>query len=61
MTECQRMSYIKSESCFRTVSSLKVYFLRIGTNFLAELYVEVPIADKISRNGSRYLVIGLDL
>ena len=55
------MSYIKSESCFRTVSSLKVYFLRIGTNFLAELYVEVPIADKISRNGSRYLVIGLDL
>ena len=38
-----------------------VYSLRIGTKKFARLYVEVPIADKIGRNGGTSFVTGLNL
>ena len=38
-----------------------VYSLRIGTKNFARLYVEVPVKDKISRNGGTSFVTGLNL
>ena len=61
----------RDESCFRvslqnenescTVYLLMVYSLRIGIKIFARLYVEVPTADKIGRNGGTSLVTGLNL
>ena len=38
-----------------------VYSFRIGTKIFANLYVEVPIADKIGQNGGISLVTGSNL